>query len=95
MALIFIAPFMLFGGFFSNQANYYWWTGWIQYLSPIKYGFEALAYNEFFESGFRPDPLEILGMTLGYWPCIGISLSLFVFFRILSYLALRLSMKKL
>jgi ABC-type multidrug transport system permease subunit len=32
-------PFMLFGGFFSNRSSYQDWIGWLEYLSPFKYGF--------------------------------------------------------
>jgi ABC-type multidrug transport system permease subunit len=34
-----IVPFILFSGFFKNGGNLPAWVGWIQYISPIKYGF--------------------------------------------------------
>ncbi|KAJ3191563.1 ATP-binding cassette sub- G member 1 [Irineochytrium annulatum] len=40
-------PLMLFAGVFVQSASIPKWIGWLQYLSPIKYGFEALAKNEF------------------------------------------------
>ena len=40
-----ILPFVLFSGFFKNSANLASWIGWIQYLSPIKYGFAAWVEN--------------------------------------------------
>lgn len=34
-----ILPFVLFSGFFKNSSNLPDWIGWLQYISPIKYGF--------------------------------------------------------
>ncbi len=42
-----IMPFMLFSGFYKNRANYRAWIGWVEYLSPFKYSFEAFASNEY------------------------------------------------
>ncbi len=42
-----ILPFMGFGGFFQNRGNYGIWIGWIEYISPFKYAFQALSYNQF------------------------------------------------
>ena len=36
-----LMPFFLFSGFFKNTGNLSSWIGWIQYISPIKYGFLA------------------------------------------------------
>ena len=44
---IFILPIMLFGGQFANSGNIQDWISWFQYLSPIRYGFEAVVRNEF------------------------------------------------
>jgi len=38
-------PLVLFSGFFKNLGNLPSWIGWIQYLSPIKYGFQAFLLN--------------------------------------------------
>ncbi|KAJ3109158.1 ATP-binding cassette sub- G member 1 [Phlyctochytrium planicorne] len=42
-----IMPMMLFSGMFVNTGAMQAWISWIAYLSPVKYGFEALARNEF------------------------------------------------
>lgn len=34
-------------GLFKNQEDFPTWIGWIEYLSPYKYAFEALCWNEF------------------------------------------------
>lgn len=38
---------ILFSGLFKNQQDFPKWIGWIEYLSPYKYAFEALCWNEF------------------------------------------------
>ena len=38
---IVLLPVILFSGFFKNTANLSEWIGWIQYISPVKYGFTA------------------------------------------------------
>ena len=36
-------PAILFGGLFVNDSTVFAFLGWIQYLSPIRYGFECLC----------------------------------------------------
>ncbi|KAJ2824420.1 hypothetical protein FBU31_003999 [Coemansia sp. 'formosensis'] len=40
-------PFMLFGGLFVNTGNSTVWLRWIQWISPIKYGYSAMMRNQF------------------------------------------------
>jgi len=40
-------PLILFGGQFANPDAIPDWIGWIQYISPIRYGLESLTVNEF------------------------------------------------
>jgi len=40
-----LLPFLLFSGFYKNTNNLAKWLGWIQYISPIKYGFIAAVTN--------------------------------------------------
>ena len=42
-----ILPFMMFSGFFLNPESAPTWLMWIEFLSPMKYAFSALAQNEF------------------------------------------------
>jgi ABC-type multidrug transport system permease subunit len=44
---LFIMPMMLFGGFYNNRSSFASWIGWIEYISPFKYGFEG-KINYFF-----------------------------------------------
>ena len=38
---------MMFAGFFKSLDSLPSWFGWIQYLSPFKYGYEMLLVNEY------------------------------------------------
>ncbi|GAB9476501.1 Atp-binding protein, partial [Globisporangium polare] len=42
IGVVIILPFLLFGGVFLNSASAPVYFVWIQYISPIKYGFEGL-----------------------------------------------------
>lgn len=42
-----LIPLMIFGGLFVNNDSIPIYFDWIKYLSPIKYGFEALIKNEY------------------------------------------------
>jgi ABC-type multidrug transport system permease subunit len=41
----FIIPFIVFSGFFKNRNDLPAWAGWIEYISPMKYGFTAMTEN--------------------------------------------------
>ncbi|KAK9704300.1 hypothetical protein K7432_010266, partial [Basidiobolus ranarum] len=41
-----ILPLMMFGGFFLNNGSAPVYFAWIQWISPIKYGFASLAKNQ-------------------------------------------------
>ncbi|KAJ2007952.1 hypothetical protein GGI04_001324 [Coemansia thaxteri] len=40
-------PFLLFGGLLVNTGNSTVWLQWIQWASPIKYGYSAMMKNQF------------------------------------------------
>ena len=46
-------PFILFGGQFVNAGSIKAWIGWVQYVDPIRYGFEALVRNEFDQRNYN------------------------------------------
>jgi len=46
MPMLFL-PFMIFAGFYSNRKELPDWISWFEYLSPFKYAFEAVCWNEF------------------------------------------------
>jgi len=39
VASIFVFPIMMFSGYLKNRDDLPVWIGWIEYLSPCKYGF--------------------------------------------------------
>jgi len=39
-----LLPSVIFGGFIVNLSTLHSWISWIQYLSPTRYGFEALLW---------------------------------------------------
>lgn len=55
---VLIIPFMLFAGFFVNQANIPKFLIVFQYLSIFKYGYQALMENEYQDLG--PEQLPCL-----------------------------------
>lgn len=87
-----ILPFVLFSGFFKNASNLPEWIGWIQYLSPIKYGFEALTINQI---GSEGPIIEFLNFSLGFWACIGCLFGLTIGFGLLALFFLWLLRNKL
>lgn len=42
---LFILPYVIFSGFFKNRADFPAWIGWIEYISPLKYGFIGFIEN--------------------------------------------------
>ena len=36
-------PMYVLGGYYVNPGNFPTWIAWLQYLSPVRYGFEALV----------------------------------------------------
>jgi ABC-type multidrug transport system permease subunit len=40
-----VLPSIVFSGFFKNRDDLPEWIGWVEYLSPNKYGFSAFAIN--------------------------------------------------
>eukprot|EP00741_Cyanophora_paradoxa_P002545 tig00000605_g2469.t1 len=47
IAPVLILPLMIFSGFFVNNGGIPVYFDWIKYISPMKYGFEALVKNEY------------------------------------------------
>ena len=47
MVPFFILPLSILGGLFTSSGNVPAWFAWLQWISPVRYTFEALIYNEF------------------------------------------------
>ena len=90
-----IMPMMLFGGLLANNVAMPAWLSWFQYVSPIKYGAEALLYNEFRNDEVNRDALtKFLGYELGYWKSVGITIALILLFRLFAFIGFKSLVRK-
>lgn len=92
--LIFL-PNALFGGFFKNRDDYAKWIGWIEYVFPIKYSFNALSENEFEYTEFTPNPTELLNLEFSKWNSVYIIFGFIVGYLIISFIFLATLKKRL
>lgn len=77
---IILLPFFLFSGYFKNSGNLSSWIGWIEYISPIKYGFSAFLHNEVqFASSSK---IGELNLDTSMWLSIGLLIVLAISFRV-------------
>lgn len=58
---IIILPIFIFSGVFKNRANLPDWIGWMEYISPLKYGFMAMTMNE---TKYKPSYVDQLNFDL-------------------------------
>lgn len=77
-----VLPFVLFSGFFKNQSNLSNWIGWIQYISPFKYGFSSFVSNEVL---YKNSLIGQLNFDVGLWGSVGILIALGIAFRLMSW----------
>ncbi len=97
LAPIIIMPILLFSGFFSNSGSYPVWIGWIQWISPIRYGLEGLVYNEFSTRHYGPydiNMIDFLSFKLGLSKCLIILAVISIFVRFLSLFFLKTLISK-
>ncbi|CAK84665.1 unnamed protein product (macronuclear) [Paramecium tetraurelia] len=93
-----LMPLVIFSGFYANQSMYMDWIGWIQYLSPMKYAFEALVWNEFEtrrdefigQTIENSNPIDTYNLDLGLWKCLVILAAIILFFRFMALMFLYL-----
>jgi len=89
---IILLPFVLFSGLFKNTGNLPNWLGWIQYLSPLKYGYITLVTNEV---KYKASNIADLNFDISFWGSIGLLIALSLGYRILSLFFLWLSRTKI
>lgn len=96
MAPLIAFPFILFGGLVSNNGAQLKWLSWIQYISPIKYGAEALLWNEFANdpNNIKTDIMSFLSYHLGYGYCCAILILLTLVLRTIAFGCLKLRVRK-
>jgi len=93
-----ILPFILFAGFLTNVDTFPDWISWFQYLSPIRYGFEASLRNEFEHyHGLPiniPNPIKFLNFTLGFDKCMFYLFVTAMGIKFIAFMALKFLIKK-
>lgn len=57
-------------------------------MTPLKYSFEALSYNEFDDNPYTYDPITIYGFESSMWENIGILIAVILVYRILAFIFL-------
>lgn len=93
LAPVLLIPMLLFGGFFANSSHIPEWISWFQYVSPIRYAFEALIRNQFEGVNLPPggiDLVKYLGFKLGLPYCLIILLCISVILRVIAFVFLKL-----
>ncbi|CAK84666.1 unnamed protein product (macronuclear) [Paramecium tetraurelia] len=93
-----LMPLIAFSGFYANQSLFMDWISWLQYLSPMKYAFEALIYNEYDtrrdefigQTIQNQNPIDTFSLDFGLWNSIYVLIAFPIFFRILSLMFLYL-----
>ncbi|EAS06409.2 ABC transporter family protein (macronuclear) [Tetrahymena thermophila SB210] len=94
-ATTFLIPQLLFGGLFKNRNDYSSWIGWIQYITPTFYAFNAAAVNEFEQTNFLYNPILYLNLDLNKWVCVGMLATLYILFNFIAFLILSFKKKNL
>jgi len=97
---VIILPFLLFGGLFLNNDSAPKWLVWLQYLSPIKYGYAALMKTYWEDHGSIECPpgqhcpyingtqvLDSLSMNQSMAENVLALLAINLFFRVIAYVA--------
>lgn len=83
----FTMPMLYLGGFLKNRADFSSWYGWLEYLSPFKYGFTAYSLNEFRGT---TAPIELFNLNMSLALAIILLAVMSIVVRILSFVALML-----
>lgn len=81
---------VLTAGFYVNIAFIPVWINWIQYISYIKYAYDGLILVEM--SGMNLDMFNII--IPNYGAIIGLLIGFAIFFRILSFILLKIFFKQ-
>ena len=98
IAPIIMLPIILFGGQFANSGDIQAWISWFQYVSPIRYGFEASLRNEFANYHglpiYIPDPIKFLNFNLGFDNCMILLALTAVGIKVIAFICLKILIKK-
>jgi ABC-type multidrug transport system permease subunit len=64
-----LMPLMIFSGFFVNSNGIPVYFDWISYIAPMKYGYRALAINEFTDLEMTCTPSQMVATGSGGTVC--------------------------
>jgi len=85
-------PLNLMGGYYVNASTYPTWIGWLQYLSPVRYGFMSLSEAQWQPydrvNGSVKDWSNVYLFDLGYWESVACMAGLAILLRLFVVLAL-------
>lgn len=100
MAGVILLPLMMFGGLYAQFNKFPSYIGWMQYISPFKYGFQAAVYNQlngvvWYTTHFPIVPLEVLGIETPALVSIGILFAIAGGFYVAGFFFLKLFSAKL
>lgn len=83
--------YLLWSGFLKNYGDIPGWSGWPQYINPIKYVFSLYNYNEYRGSDA---PVHLLSMDVSEVVCYIILIILIFVFRVMAFVVLYFKSKK-
>ena len=94
---LFVIPMTLFGGLLVQMNTVFVWLRWLQWLSPVRFCFQALCIAQWGNSKWtRLIYVRDLGLgnTLSYWDCIVYLSVIAVLFHLSAVLTLYSRIKK-
>lgn len=95
---VLMMPFVLFSGFLTNVDTFPRWIGWVQYISPIRFGFEAAMRSEFENYHKLPpnirNPIKFLNFNIGFSNCMFLLFFVTIGLKVISCICLKLTLKK-
>lgn len=90
ISIVFL-PVMVFSGFYKNTGDLPQWISWIQYFSPMKYGFIGLVDNEVLHTDSL---ISNMNFDVGLWPSLAALFGISIGCRLLALFFLWFLKKK-
>jgi ABC-type multidrug transport system permease subunit len=78
---VMLLPLILFSGYFKNRDDLPVWLGWVEYISPLKYGFIGFIENQV---AYKNSNINQFNLDVTKWEAIIILFCLGIFYRMLS-----------
>lgn len=81
LAPVVFFPMMIFSGYYVNREALGSWISWLEYVSPFRFALESFIRNEFDETNYSPNPIDIFSFNIGLGSCIMIMVGIIVLCR--------------